>query len=32
LANVENQLGLVYFHINRCDEAHQHLDRAAVFR
>jgi tetratricopeptide (TPR) repeat protein len=28
LANVENQLGLVYFHINRCDEAHQHLDRA----
>jgi tetratricopeptide (TPR) repeat protein len=28
LANVENQLGVIYFHINRCDEAHQHLDRA----
>ena len=28
LANVENQLGLVYFNINRCEEAHQHLDRA----
>jgi tetratricopeptide (TPR) repeat protein len=28
LANVENQLGLVYFTINRCDEAHEHLDRA----
>jgi len=27
-ANVENQLGLIYFSINRCDEAHQHLDRA----
>lgn len=27
-ANVENQLGLIYFNINRCDEAHQHLDRA----
>jgi len=28
LAYVENQLGLVYFAINRCEEAHQHLDRA----
>ncbi|HXD33679.1 MAG TPA: helix-turn-helix domain-containing protein [Pyrinomonadaceae bacterium] len=28
LANVENQLGLLYFTINRCDEAHEHLDRA----
>jgi tetratricopeptide (TPR) repeat protein len=28
LANVENQLGLIYFKVNRCDEAHQHLDRA----
>ena len=28
LANVENQLGLIYFNINRCEEAHQHLDRA----
>lgn len=28
LANVENQLGLIYFSINRCEEAHQHLDRA----
>jgi len=28
LANVENQLGLVYFKVNRCEEAHQHLDRA----
>ena len=28
LAYVENQLGLVYFTINRCEEAHQHLDRA----
>jgi tetratricopeptide (TPR) repeat protein len=28
LANVENQLGLVYFNINRCEEAHQHLDRS----
>ncbi len=28
LANVEIQLGLIYFKINRCDEAHQHLDRA----
>jgi tetratricopeptide (TPR) repeat protein len=25
---VENQLGLVYFNINRCEEAHQHLDRS----
>jgi tetratricopeptide (TPR) repeat protein len=28
LANVENQLGLIYFTINRCEEAHQHLDRS----
>lgn len=28
LANIENQLGLIYFTINRCEEAHQHLDRA----
>ena len=28
LANVENNLGFLYFKINRCDEAHQHLDRA----
>jgi tetratricopeptide (TPR) repeat protein len=28
LAFVENQLGLVYFTINRYEEAHQHLDRA----
>jgi tetratricopeptide (TPR) repeat protein len=28
LANVENQLGLVYFNINRCEEAHEHLDRS----
>ena len=28
LAIVENQLGLIYFNINRCEEAHQHLDRA----
>jgi tetratricopeptide (TPR) repeat protein len=28
LGYVENQLGLVYFAINRCEEAHQHLDRA----
>lgn len=28
LGNVENQLGVIYFTINRCDEAHQHLDRA----
>jgi tetratricopeptide (TPR) repeat protein len=28
LANVENELGLIYYNINRCDEAHEHLDRA----
>jgi hypothetical protein len=28
LANIENQLGLIYFNIHRFDEAHQHLDRA----
>ena len=28
LANVENQLGLIYFSLNQYDEAHQHLDRA----
>ena len=28
LANTENNLGLLYFTINRCDEAHQHLDHA----
>ena len=28
LANVENQLGLIYFNVNRYEEAHQHLDRA----
>lgn len=28
LANVENQLGIIYFNINRCEEAHQHLDNA----
>jgi len=28
LAFVENQLGLVYFTVNRCEEAHHHLDRA----
>ena len=28
LGNVENQLGLIYFNINRYEEAHQHLDRA----
>lgn len=27
-ANIENQLGVIYFTINRCEEAHQHLDRA----
>lgn len=27
-ANVENQLGLIYLHINRYEEAHQHLDHA----
>jgi tetratricopeptide (TPR) repeat protein len=28
LANVEIQLGNIYYTINRCDEAHEHLDRA----
>ena len=28
LASVENNLGVLYFKINRCDEAHKHLDRA----
>jgi tetratricopeptide (TPR) repeat protein len=28
LANVENQLGLIYLAINRYEEAHQHLDRS----
>ncbi len=28
LANVENNLGFLYFKINRCEEAHRHLDRA----
>jgi tetratricopeptide (TPR) repeat protein len=28
LASVENNLGLLYFTINRCKEAHEHLDRA----
>ena len=28
LASVENNLGMLYFRINRCDEAHKHLDRA----
>ena len=28
LANVENQLGLIYFNLNHFEEAHQHLDRA----
>ena len=27
-ANVENNLGVIYFKINRCKEAHEHLDRA----
>jgi tetratricopeptide (TPR) repeat protein len=27
-ANVENNLGVIHFEINRCEEAHQHLDRA----
>ena len=27
-ASVENNLGLIYFQINRCKEAHEHLDRA----
>ena len=28
LANVENNLGLLYFTISRCEDAHTHLDRA----
>ena len=28
LASVENNLGMLYFRINQCDEAHKHLDRA----
>lgn len=28
LASVENNLGMLYFRINRCDEADKHLDRA----
>jgi len=28
LAYVENNLGMLYFRINQCDEAHAHLDRA----
>lgn len=28
LACVENNLGMLYFRINQCDEAHAHLDRA----
>ena len=28
LASVENNLGFLYFRINRCDEAHEHLDHA----
>lgn len=28
LAYVENNLGMLYFRINQCDEAHEHLDRA----
>jgi len=28
LASVENNLGMLYFRINRCNEAHKHLDRA----
>ena len=27
-ANVENNLGLIYLQVNRCKEAHKHLDRA----
>lgn len=27
-ANVENNLGLIYFQIDRCKEAHDHLERA----
>lgn len=28
LGYVENNLGMLYFRINKCDEAHEHLDRA----
>jgi len=28
LASVENELGLIYYNINRCTEAHEHLDRS----
>jgi len=28
IANAENELALLYYSINRCDEAHEHLDRA----
>lgn len=28
LASVENNLGMLYFRIGQCDEAHKHLDRA----
>ena len=28
LANVENNLGLIYFQINQCKDAHDHLNRA----
>ena len=28
LANVENNLGFLYYKVNRCEDAHQHLDRA----
>jgi tetratricopeptide (TPR) repeat protein len=28
LANVQNNLGLLYLMINRCDDAHKHLDHA----
>lgn len=27
-ANVENNLGFLYFKVNQCDEAHKHLDNA----
>ncbi len=27
-ANVENNLGFLYFKINRCKKAHEHLDKA----
>ena len=30
LANVKNNLGLLYFLINRCDDAHKHLDHARL--